>query len=168
MCFLTGDVDSGDDNESDERQPSINMSPSSRIPTTNQSQRRLRPPIVNARKNFHHHSSGRQQSSSHMQSQQPQSQSATPSPLCHQAGTSLGPSIRLVPIPSQNVSLHKPVNHLDLLSGLSETTSLHQRQIPNIPNAINRQVRTRAYGNGAKSTGNGVVGSGMPRHETKL
>lgn len=164
---IIGDVDSGDENESDERQPSNNASPASRIPPTNQSQRRLRPPNSSVRNNFHNHLSGRQNSSSLIQGQQPQSLSATPSPLSHQAGSSYGPNVRLVPVASQNASVHKPVNHLDLLSGLSET-ALHQGQLPCVPNAMNRQMRMRAYGNGRKDVGSGVVGGGMPRHETKL
>lgn len=49
--------------------------------------------------------------------------------------------------------------------GLSEST-LHQGQL--LPNAMNRQMRLRAYGNGGKGADSSVVGGGMPRHETKL
>lgn len=171
--FLIGDVDSGDDNESDDRQPPNNPSPASRIPPTNQSQRRLRPPTSAVRNNFHNHSSGRQQSPS-----QPPSQpmSVNPSPLSHQSGAPYGGNVRLVPVSPQTThAATAAVNHLDLLSGLSET-GMQQHQMAGGPisgpsgvaaggpaNVLNRQMRMRVYGNGK-----GGAGGGMPRHETKL
>lgn len=77
-----------------------------------------------------------------------------------------GPNVRLLPV----ASVHKPVNHLDLLCGLSETALHHvPSPVASVPNAMNRQMRMRAYGNGAKGVmGSGAAGGGMPRHETKL
>ena len=164
--LLTGDVDSGDDNESEQYS---NQSSARRM---NNSQRRQRPPIAaapsptNLRNNYHNH--------------QPSSSSpivTAVSPVSHQHPPykqhnlhTVVPSTAAAPCmpnymnitnnPSTSNSNKLNLNGFDLISGVVDNTSNNNNSSGNNFHApLNRQMRLRVYGN-AKG--------GMVRHETKL
>lgn len=164
VFIKTGDVDSGDDNESER------YSNQSSNRTTNNSQRRL-PPHTNVRTNFHNHP---------QQLPMTGSVSAATSPLSHQQQHQSYNGMRQnssSAMPSYINAISKPVNNLDLINGVvdivtaaalaagsaspvnnsSTAGSLANCSASNNTNLINRQMRLRVYGNGK-----GV------RHETKL
>lgn len=149
ISFLSfiGDVDSGDDNESERH------SNESSNRTNNNSQRRLRP-TPNVRNNFHNHG----QASSPQTVVVTTSASAATSPLSHQqqpyiSGRMMSPSYI------------KPMNSLDLINGVIDVVAAAHAGAASssataaASNALNRQMRLRAYGNSK---------GGMVRHETKL
>lgn len=148
-------MDSGDDNESERH------SNESSNRTNNNSQRRLRP-TPNVRNNFHNHG----QASSPQTVAVTTSASAATSPLSHQQhpyvpGRMMSPSYINGCITGSN----KPMSSLDLINGVIDVVAAAHAGVASASasaaasNALNRQMRLRAYGNGK---------SGMVRHETKL
>lgn len=179
--IVLGDVDSGDDNESERH-----SNQSSNRTTNQNSQRRLHGPTINSRNNFHNHGQPSLPSTS------------AQSPLSHQhqslqqrailtAAASAAAAAASVPN-YMNISsnsggaIGKAINNLDLICGVVDaavaTSSNSSGSNSNVNvslnnslgavggvsvnstnNVLNRQMRLRVYGNGK---------GGMVRHETKL